>query len=58
MGRHPADRQHKNKTNGRCLFGISWIYTYSFSIASDGALKQLASINAQRLNEGSCGGVT
>jgi hypothetical protein len=32
------------------------IYIYSFSIASDGALKQVGSINAQQFNEGNCGG--
>jgi hypothetical protein len=58
MGTHPAAHQHKNETNGKCLFGTSGIYIYSFSIASDGVLTQLAPINAQRFEEGSCGGLT
>jgi hypothetical protein len=58
MGTHPVAHQHKNETKGKCLFGTSGIYIYPFSIAADRALKQLASINAQRFNEDSCGGVT
>jgi hypothetical protein len=36
--------------NGKYLFGSNGIDIYSFSIASDGALKQVAQINAQKLN--------
>ncbi len=42
--------------NGKYLFGTNGIYIYSFSIASDGALKQVASINAQQFNGYKCGG--
>ncbi|HXM23784.1 MAG TPA: hypothetical protein VN948_21175 [Terriglobales bacterium] len=42
--------------NGKYLFGTNGIYIYSFSIASDGALKQVASINAQQFNGYNCGG--
>ncbi|HXM24137.1 MAG TPA: hypothetical protein VN948_22975 [Terriglobales bacterium] len=41
--------------NGKYLFGTNGIYIFSFSIASDGALKKVASINAQQFN-GGCGG--
>lgn len=41
--------------NGKYLFGTDGVYIYSFSIASDGALQETASINAQQLN-GGCGG--
>ena len=42
--------------NGRYLFGSDGVYIYSFSIASDGALTQVASINAQQFNCGDNGG--
>lgn len=42
--------------NGKYLFGTDGIYIYSFSIASDGGLKQVASINAQKFNGSNCGG--
>lgn len=42
--------------NGRYLFGSNGIDIYSFSIASDGALTQVASINAQNYNQNECGG--
>src|ERR1700674_3292329 len=42
--------------NGKYLFATDGVYIYSFSIASDGALKQVASINAQQYNGGNgCG---
>jgi 6-phosphogluconolactonase (cycloisomerase 2 family) len=44
--------------NGKFLFGTNGVYIYSFSIASDGALDQVASINAQKFNGGRCGGPT
>lgn len=43
-------------SNGKYLFGTNGIDIYSFSIASDGALTQVASINAQNYNQNSCGG--
>lgn len=43
-------------SNGKYLFGTNGIDVYSFSIASDGALTQVASINAQNYNQNSCGG--
>src|SRR5580692_5579843 len=42
--------------NGKYLFGTNGIEIYSFSIASDGALKQVASINAQQFNQPVAGG--
>jgi hypothetical protein len=42
--------------NGGYLFGTNGTYIYSFSIASDGVLKRVASINAQQFNDGNCGG--
>ncbi len=44
--------------NGKFLFGTNGVYIYSFSIASDGALEQVAAINAQKFNGGRCGGPT
>jgi hypothetical protein len=42
--------------NEKYLFATDGVYIYSFSIASDGALKQVASINAQQYNGGNgCG---
>ena len=43
-------------SNGKYLFGTNGIDIYSFSIASDGALTQVASINAQNYNQNGCGG--
>jgi hypothetical protein len=51
----PADVQNM-AVNGKYLFGTNGIYIYSFSIASDGALKPIASINAQQFNGYNCGG--
>jgi len=51
----PADVQNM-AVNGKYLFGTNGIYIYSFSIASDGALKQIAAINAQQFNGYNCGG--
>jgi len=42
--------------NGEYLFGTNGTSIYSFSIASDGALKRVAWINAQQFNDGNCGG--
>lgn len=43
-------------SNGKYLFGSNGVDIYSFSIASDGALSQVASVNAQNYNEDACGG--
>src|SRR5438045_3271827 len=42
--------------NGRYLFGANGIDIRSFSIAPDGAIQQVASINAQQFNGYNCGG--
>ena len=42
--------------NGKYLFGTDGIHIYSFSIAPDGGLEQVASINAQKFNGSNCGG--
>lgn len=42
--------------NGKWLFGANGIDIYSFSIASNGALKKVASINAQKYNAYDSGG--
>lgn len=42
--------------NGKWLFGDNGTDIYSFSIASNGALKQVASINAQKYNAYDTGG--
>jgi WD40 repeat protein len=42
--------------NGKYLFGSNGVDIYSFSIASDGALTQVASLNAQNYNQNGCGG--
>jgi len=44
--------------NQQYLFGTNGIDIYSFSIASDGALEKVASINAQKFNGYNCGGPT
>ena len=44
--------------NSRYLFGTDGVYIYSFSIASNGALKQVSSINAQHYNQSNYGGPT
>ncbi|HXM22299.1 MAG TPA: hypothetical protein VN948_13665 [Terriglobales bacterium] len=36
---------------GKYLFGTDGVYIYSFAIASDGAIKQVATLNAQQYNE-------
>jgi hypothetical protein len=51
----PADVRQM-AVNRKYLFGTNGIYIYSFSIASNGALKKIASINAQKFNGGNCGG--
>jgi len=42
--------------NSKYLFGSNGIDIYSFSIASDGSLTQVASVNAQNYNQNGCGG--
>jgi len=42
--------------NGKYLFGTNGIEIYSFSIAPDGGLEKVASINARRFNGYNCGG--
>jgi hypothetical protein len=42
--------------NSKYLFGTNGIEIYSFAIAADGALTQVASINAQNYNQSECGG--
>ncbi|MGC1372113.1 MAG: hypothetical protein WA824_08245 [Candidatus Sulfotelmatobacter sp.] len=42
--------------NSKYLFGSNGVDIYSFSIASDGALTQVASINARNYNQNECGG--
>ncbi|HXM19960.1 MAG TPA: hypothetical protein VN948_01680 [Terriglobales bacterium] len=42
--------------NAKYLFVSDTVYIYTFAIASDGAIKQVASINAQQFNSGQCGG--
>ena len=42
--------------NAKYLFLTDEVYIYSFSIAPDGSIKQVASINAQQFNSGGCGG--
>ncbi len=42
--------------NSKYLFGSNGIDIYSFSIASDGALTEAASVNARNYNEDECGG--
>ena len=41
--------------SGKYLFVADTVYIYSFFIGSDGALKQVASINAQQYNPGNVG---
>jgi WD40 repeat protein len=50
-------------TNGKFLFGTDGITIYTFSVASDGTIQQVASLNAQQYNSktmsgGPCGGPT
>ena len=51
----PADVQNM-AVNRKYLFGTDGVDIYSFSIASDGALKLVATINAQQFNGYNCGG--
>jgi len=44
--------------NDQYLFGTNGVDIYSFSIAADGALEKVASINAQKFNGDNCGGPT
>src|SRR5579864_4017721 len=41
--------------NGTYLFATDTVHIYSYSIASNGAIKQVASINALKFNDGNCG---
>lgn len=49
----PANVQNM-AVNGKYLFGTDGVNIYSFSIASNGALTQVASLNVQQIN-GGCG---
>jgi hypothetical protein len=51
----PADVQNM-AVNEKYLFGTNGVYVYSFSIAPDGSLEKVASINAQKFNGYNCGG--
>jgi hypothetical protein len=51
----PSDVQNM-AVNGKYLFGTNGIDIYSFSIASDGALTEVGSINAQQFNNPVTGG--
>ena len=42
--------------NAKYLFGTDGVYIYSFSVASDGGLQNVGSINAQKYNGYNCGG--
>ena len=42
--------------NRKYLFGTDGVYIYSFSVASDGSLQNVGSINAQKYNGHKCGG--
>jgi WD40 repeat protein len=42
--------------NGKYVFGSDGINIYSFSVGSDGALTQVATVNARNYNEDECGG--
>ncbi len=43
-------------SSSKYLFGTNGVEIDSFSIANDGAIAQVSSINAQQLNQGDCGG--
>jgi hypothetical protein len=51
----PANVQNM-AVNDKYLFGTNGVNIYSFSIAPDGSLEKVASINAQKLNGSNCGG--
>jgi hypothetical protein len=42
--------------NPKYLFGTDGVYIYSFSVAPDGSLQKIGSINAQKYNGYNCGG--
>jgi len=42
--------------NGKYLFATNGVHIYSYSIASNGAIKPIASVNAESFNQSSCGG--
>jgi len=51
----PANVQNM-AVNAKYLFGTNGVNIYSFSIARDGSLEKVASINAQKFNGYKCGG--
>ena len=51
----PANVQNM-AVNAKYLFGTNGVNIYSFSIAPDGAVEKVASINAQKFNGYNCGG--
>jgi hypothetical protein len=52
----PADAPWSMAVNGKYLFGTNGVNIYSFSIAADGSIEKVASINAQKFNGYKCGG--
>ena len=51
----PANVQ-KMAASGKYLYGTNGVAIYSYAIAANGALLQVASIDAQRFNQYDCGG--
>lgn len=43
--------------NGKYLFATDTVHIYSYSIASNGSIEKVASINALKFNQGNCGEV-
>jgi len=43
--------------NGKYLFATDTVHIYSYSIASNGAIKEVAKINALKFNDSGCGSV-
>jgi hypothetical protein len=50
-----ADVQ-KMAVNGRYVFGTNGVAIYAYGIEADGALREVASIDAQQFNQSDCGG--
>jgi hypothetical protein len=50
-----ADVQ-KMAVNGKYVFGTNGVAIYAYGIEPDGALRQVASIDAQQFNQSDCGG--
>jgi hypothetical protein len=46
----------KMAANGKYLYGTNGVAIYSYAIAANGALRQVASIDAQEFNQYNCGG--